>query len=355
MQSSFFYSKMRSHTCLALLTVALIFVSLVRKPPVISPVVSPVLNSQPNVKLDRFGGVDFVNSYRPLAYEKNASVSYAMGSDDLDAHRTCYLPGREVIYYRVNGNGFGSDFLNRANYMLWAAATPHLLLMHAACDYDTYQFYPYTRFVERHFMFLSGNLSCTKVGPAEPFNWERKHVSHWPNMTAWINREHGTKEIAVNKALILRRTMRMHPASRRALDARMPPIPRVAIHIRRTDKFSEATPVASYAYLVALHQLTAATTNVTVMSDDPSVKGELGAANYRITTTRPDMTKDANEAEEAFWNVLVDLRIMVEADIFIGTQSSNLGILACMLRGYNKCYSVESKDLEWDPLKDKAS
>ena len=108
---------------------------------------------------------------------------------------------------------------------------------------------------------------------------------------------------------------------------------------------------------------------VYVASDDASVGAEfeaaleaafataegktLGLASWssfaRFAKDRPERTPQSNAQADAFAGLLVDLRLFSDAHVFVGTQTSNLGVVACLLRGGTACLSVESPFLEQDP------
>jgi hypothetical protein len=155
----------------------------------------------------------------------------------------------------------------------------------------------------------------------------------------------------------------------------------VALHVRRGDKVSsrEAEKVNMTHYVracFAAGQSNAA--RVLVLSDDISAGPEfaehwtlLGGSNntnvtWRTAVFRPDKFRPYRavnrnkrvdevplsvlEARMGFWWLLVDLRIMVDADVFVGSQSSNLGALVCALRAWTKCWSAENymREYAWD-------
>lgn len=146
----------------------------------------------------------------------------------------------------------------------------------------------------------------------------------------------------------------MKPNSRRELDQRVAealevvsdklkesPL-QVAIHVRRTDKIlGEAVLTPCESYMKALEHAVKdyATRKVLVhlMSDNSTVEQECRNAaimflpsslksklsiNFRYAKDRPDRSSTSATLWESTWQLLVDLRLMVESDVFVGTQSS---------------------------------
>ena len=61
--------------------------------------------------------------------------------------------------------GTGSDFLNRANYLLWASFDPnlHLLYVRSSSMWHNESWFPYANFLESNFLVAEVNASCTDV------------------------------------------------------------------------------------------------------------------------------------------------------------------------------------------------
>jgi len=150
---------------------------------------------------------------------------------------------------------------------------------------------------------------------------------------------------------------------------------RVAVHVRRTDK---AGP-ENEAIIIALEHYAAAacegmrrwaareakrrgaqprTVDVVVFltSDNETMHEpfarELDASisslpfevnanvTFHYSPGRPE--RWPGDSEITFHRLMEDLRLFVDADVFVGTQSSNYGIVACLLRGGDLCMSVEA-------------
>jgi hypothetical protein len=171
---------------------------------------------------------------------------------------------------------------------------------------------------------------------------------------------------------------------------------RIGIHIRRTDKITshEAQLVATHTYVDALlYAITKEEKSypnfyhssiiIYVISDDPTVEEEftidqvinkfhLVVKNqhhnniqfkliFRCAASRPDQYNkpgQVKEMENSLMELLIDFKLLVDADIFIGTQTSNLGLAICVMRGGHKCFSVENQNngnfhFEWNNDDDK--
>lgn len=148
------------------------------------------------------------------------------------------------------------------------------------------------------------------------------------------------------KVLAMHELFRLLPAARKELDSMVPPrTSRVAaIHVRRTDKGSEApfVPLSTYANI-----LTQACDSCTVQlfSDETSVGPEFTALVTNKVWFR--LAPAREPTRESFMALLLDIRLGVEADLFIGSPSSNLGTVICLLRAFEHCYSVEDRGFVW--------
>jgi hypothetical protein len=138
----------------------------------------------------------------------------------------------------------------------------------------------------------------------------------------------------------------------------------VAVHIRRGDKVAsgEAKKVlaANYVQACIAAQRERNASVVVVLSDDAGAHAEfnaswheLGGANFtrihqRTAIFRPDESRHAvADARRGFWWLLVDLRIMLQADTFVGSQSSNLGAVLAALRGWYRCWNAENSKAQY--------
>jgi len=186
-----------------------------------------------------------------------------------------------------------------------------------------------------------------------------------------------------SRMTVTRALMRLKPAARAELDALVRPLTRdvnmsdaVAVHVRRGDKVGtgEARPthVSHYVNATVFAARRGNASVVFVLSDADGIGAEfaahwkaVGASNdtvivFRRAANRPDKRSDPAQSRLGFLWLLVDLRLVVEAGTFVGTQSSTLGVLAAALRGWNRCFNAEngtgykaSTPYEWLARKDK--
>jgi len=165
---------------------------------------------------------------------------------------------------------------------------------------------------------------------------------------------------------------------------------RIAVHVRRGDKVAlhEARPVSASRFIAALKtiadQLNPPDNKTSSKGDDgvvylvhlftdgaevlqefkdalqaPEAAGLFGNStvhlDFRFAGYRPDKGFDETLVNEAFWQLLVDLKMMVESDAFLGSQSSNVGVTACYLRVHHRCFNVEHRTLSWHPANSKVA
>jgi len=198
------------------------------------------------------------------------------------------------------------------------------------------------------------------------------------------------------KITLMREILRMTPEARRELDKRHSEaltnvmteadfpkdltrratmVFRIAVHVRRGDKVAlgEARPVPASTFVQGIRTILD-TLNpprhhprlVHLFSDDANASSEFHQAlasnpdlnaslkvDFRYAGYRPDLGNDLNLVYEAFWQLLVDLRMMVESDVYLGSQSSNVGVMACYLRVHHQCFNVENQNLTWKPSRNK--
>ena len=192
-------------------------------------------------------------------------------------------------------------------------------------------------------------------------------------------REHADTFNAL-RTYLLRELMRFDAATQEQVDAQVASVlasssssaeaaatttTTVAVHIRRGDKLvfeASLTPASDYvaAILTALReeqqqqQLT-----IVILTDDAAAVGEFHAAwrqaplpptlkaeiRPRVALVRPDgsgLTNDADALHATMVDLLTDVKLMSLAHVFVGTQSSNVGVLACYLRGGVRCFNAEA-------------
>jgi hypothetical protein len=182
---------------------------------------------------------------------------------------------------------------------------------------------------------------------------------------------------------LFRLLTRLRTPKRRLVDENIRKTPisgvSVAIHIRRTDKFIEHSPTAAVFYVEAgLHALAKEQEqleSVVVMTDDTSAalvvidmwnktvyrhhdkrkKPTLGFFLRDSVAQAKERPDESTDPDPGTINMMSDLKLLVLAKYFVGTQSSNFGLTACYLRGGVNCFNAEEKHLpyHWDHMHDK--
>jgi hypothetical protein len=157
------------------------------------------------------------------------------------------------------------------------------------------------------------------------------------------------------KMVLLREMFRMTKESRRELDKRYEEVLRpllkneinyqIATHVRRTDKITgEARAVACSTFVQGIEHILQVRKKeignkkviLHLISDESQVENECLQAiqasdnvelkrikiHFRFAKDRPDRVRTLALADESFWRLLIDLRLMIESDDFLGSQSS---------------------------------
>jgi len=164
----------------------------------------------------------------------------------------------------------------------------------------------------------------------------------------------------------------------------------IGIHLRRGDKYKESIPTPAIQYAKAALKFCKDSgrkvRKVIIATDDGEAafkavsewKKLVGApdsfqpsegfavrAAGAAPSGRPDQLVSLDEetlkmAREGLVDLLVDQKLLVLADVFIGTQSSNFGLLVCYMRGGRDCLNAESYDevdvaepFKWSHAQDK--
>ena len=156
------------------------------------------------------------------------------------------------------------------------------------------------------------------------------------------------------KTFLMREILRVKSNIRRELDVRHlqaiediadidRAIPRIILHVRRTDKIgTEAELVKATVFVAALKhilfhkdpkgfkcvlQIVSDESQVEqemkdALADEPDVVKAIERMQFRFAPSRPDRTQTHEELDDVFWQLLVDLRLFIAGDIFVGSQSS---------------------------------
>ncbi|KAH9254050.1 hypothetical protein BASA81_007925 [Batrachochytrium salamandrivorans] len=307
----------------------------------------------------------------------------AVGSLEMDPNN-CTSPGRLSIAFRFQIAGFGSRMIRLVSYMLaMGEQKAYRLFLIPLLEYN-HQVAPHHRVntmqgeFEQVFSFASPSTTCNVFaskclqsrdrqcysnGYVQP-NGKSHYslVSDWnpvrPKLVSVQRRLHkkNRHEYAALRTQLTRESMRLRAEYKPKIDQQVQKhyanislneVFTVAMHIRRTDKlFEEAERVHSKVFVAALlvanrtHNLENKPMVLTVMTDDCRVKHEIAhelssvihthqlafsirhGLKFRCETTRPDKSHSSREVTASFFTLLVDLTLMVEADVFIGSQSS---------------------------------
>jgi hypothetical protein len=136
--------------------------------------------------------------------------------------------------------------------------------------------------------------------------------------------------------------------------------PYVAVHIRRGDKVAgahkEANAIAVSHYTRAVRKRGRRVKNVYIASDDYDAADEFvrfSPTKWRIALRCTESSKgydnvafaiqDPQTTKTQMYDLLIDLHLLAEAEVFIGTYSSNIGRLLVLLRNNYQCHSLDRK------------
>jgi hypothetical protein len=141
--------------------------------------------------------------------------------------------------------------------------------------------------------------------------------------------------------------------------------PYVSLHIRRGDKVTgnlkEADIVSLSKYVEQIEKIKPNISNVFIATDDYSVIEEfkkICPVDWQIITfcernnkgydEAGFLSKNSEETKTDMISLFNDLHFLAESEYFIGTYSSNIGRLIALIKGQDKCHSLDIK--EWHPL-----
>lgn len=352
-------------------------------------------------------GVEFYDHWVPLAGEVAPEIKrqiyQGFGSDKV-ARNECKTndPKRPAVAVRFAAHGFGQNLLQLANYILYAGLSGQVQLLflefneRPGANREDHH-HAFQNWYEQHFSLVQPGTSCdvfhsqcTHVpGRCYDAYWEaplpadQKKRDYWKQATWYMESyRRGSTHVQVHNLLktgVIRELLRLQPSTKTELDRRHALAldgfqydKQVAMHVRRTDKITgESRLVACDVFASALELVLNQTefrdkrVLLHLMTDNATVLDEFTQAwqtkplhnqvlvNFRFAGTRPDRTSHAM-VQDSFYQILVDFRLMISADAFIGSQSSNLGVVACLLRVHRGCYTVEQPSpFVWDTAKDK--
>ena len=129
--------------------------------------------------------------------------------------------------------------------------------------------------------------------------------------------------------------------------------PYCTIHIRRGDKVSEAAHVPIHKYMEKVREVNPGIVKVFVMTDDfhviqdlakeyPSVQFSTLCAQDRTGHIQQYFNRASKTYRRAeICRLLAELEIARKGDFFVGTSSSNIGRLVCLLRGNETTHGID--------------
>ncbi len=217
---------------------------------------------------------------------------------------------------------------------------------------------------------------CSKVNVCRGPGWSEEPVPRLNYIAA-----HHLDFFLGTRVELLRMLTRLKETTRKKVDAKLTSVDfskkNIAIHIRRGDKYREAVFVPESYYLeasfMALGQLDQAIPldTVIITTDHGASAHELvqlwkaskqGNSEYKPVNgflirnsvegnegradrvhDRGNSTKTYLAVEQDTVDLLADIKCLVGATLFVGTQSSNFGVLVCYLRGGTDCFNVEKR------------
>jgi len=158
----------------------------------------------------------------------------------------------------------------------------------------------------------------------------------------------------------------------------LPQKPYAAFHIRHGDKQESHQHTHPSVYVNILNRIMTKKSiflrSIYVASDDPTIRKqllkELKDQNMNLTlffspgVDRADfLARNPSisyaERERRILNgqckLFCDMKYLVEAELFVGTQKSNLGMTVYWLRDAHECYNAHHPSGRWDPRKNKLS
>jgi hypothetical protein len=309
--------------------------------------------------------------------------------------------GRREINFTMTPHGMGSNFIVLANHIIWAALSglrefngplPELKHEQVAMVLATNPEHTFGAALAR--LFLSATTfyrphDTMRETPCKVWlDCAMPRIDDqdvWKLSSRWLaSKVRGMSWALFNqiRAHLWRQWLRLTPAYRALMDRAVAQVqgpegfvgPVLAMHVRRSDKVTgEAQYVRTEEFVQAVHHSGVDFRTVVVVSDDAGAFGEV-VGNWSLPFPRPRFvsrfahpkfsrpdrihrrTKQDDDAalarmqDEGFLYLLTDLRLMVESDWFLGSQSSNLGIVACAVRGDRRCLNVENAagEYQWE-------
>ncbi len=132
----------------------------------------------------------------------------------------------------------------------------------------------------------------------------------------------------------------------------------IGVHIRRGDKITskEMQDIHLDKYVNTIINYKSISSNVYIATDDTSIindiKDKLCPHGFHVYYNHLNQSSGFNEAvfnhsskqtrQEETLNVLMDMEVLIQADFFIGTYTSNLSRVVPFFLGLDKCISLDN-------------
>jgi len=291
-------------------------------------------------RVDSKGGMfDFTGWPRRATWETNWGNLVAKRIRD-----PCSAP--VLARARLKPDGLGSNFNNFVNELVVAIYTGKPVALCAP---------PNVRDVWGLYFQDPGFSRCDKC--------DFRAGQHWDD--AWavgfsVSRDQDHTQVAEVKRFLYHKMFQLDASMAVAVKKMMHTLGLVdqrfvGVHVRRGDRILNAPPIpiANYAATVMKLCQQVATNNVYVASDDATIVAQLQTAlgfSFKVVA-QPRLSTEAGyklrgdasrekvvpaivEEEEA--NLLVDIMLLVQADAFAGTASSNIGRFVYFMRDPSK-------------------
>lgn len=338
----------------------------------------------------------------------------AFGTDDPSFNiQTCTTsrPGRAPVAVRLAYHGLGMNLLQLTNYIIWASYNNKFIMFIRMLEYNEKHgglgSHAFQNWFEMKFTLANKDDStCDIYGTLCQSLRDHCYDGFWNNTNSnpkadlWAQAtgfmgSYRSKNLALHdayKTQIIREVLRMTFEARKTLDEnqreaikpvrelyKKDSVFKIAVHVRRTDKITgESVKIGAEIFGVALENIIQEKLRVFksyksvlifVISDERDIEDEWNdrvltmpwfkqqrkkiTHFFRIMNNRPDRTSDWSAVDTGFYELLIDLRLMIDAHAFLGSQSSNLGVVTCYLRVHDNCFNVEKDSLEWNPAESK--
>ena len=322
-------------------------------------------------------GVAFIDAW-DVANEERAALDKEL-SPGIDVN----CVNRLIVNVSFAPHGLGSNLIVLADFVLYGVLRTNSPLITVTIAHRTHANSLQTQLLSSSAFFVEGStlapssLACTSKTCTETKLDGRDFWKVSMNSLIFVYREK-LKWFSRARTHLWRSFLRLKPEVRKALDARVaqalgPAVehPVLCIHIRRSDKVGinkESKYVETMGYLRAASTLSGKVFKTVVTVSDDAGAGDEVQRDWKQVfpdyqprfiarfndpiSMRPDRisSRDAEQAKEAFEILLTDLRLMIEADYFVGSMNSNLALIACSMNGdFSRCRNIDLPEgsFEW--------